>query len=106
MFAEPAAPGIHKIIVAVVNDKKEAVHPATVGLLRSKDSVLVKAGITDSPGMTQPMEGLTHFQQSDEYFKLIRDSRVCTIGFTFRFGNHLKQYPNALPVERGMKWNG
>ena len=81
MFAQPAAPGTDKIIVAVVNDNKEAVHLATVGLLRSKDSGLVKACITNPA-----MEGLTYFKQADEYFKLTRISRIGTIGFTYLFG--------------------
>ena len=39
---------------------------------------------------TQSMAGLTQFEQTDEYFKLVRDSRVCTIGFTYRFGKTYK----------------
>lgn len=39
---------------------------------------------------TQAMAGLTHFEQADEYFKLKRDTRVCTIGFTYRFGKSFK----------------
>lgn len=39
---------------------------------------------------TQAMEGLTHFKQTDEYFKFTRDTRVCTIGFTYRFGKTFK----------------
>lgn len=39
---------------------------------------------------TQAMEGWTVFQQAGEYFKLLRDSRVCTLAFTYRFGKALK----------------
>ncbi|MFC0776057.1 outer membrane beta-barrel protein [Terrimonas alba] len=39
---------------------------------------------------TQAMEGLTHFERADEYFKLQRDSRVCTLGFVYRFGKSFK----------------
>lgn len=39
------------------------------------------------------MAGLTHFEQADEYFKLKRDTRVCTIGFTYRFGKSFKSTP-------------
>ena len=39
---------------------------------------------------TQAMEGLTHFERTDEYFKLQRDSRVCTLGFVYRFGKSFK----------------
>jgi iron complex outermembrane recepter protein len=35
---------------------------------------------------TQTMAGWTHFESVLEYFKLVRDSRVATIGFTWRFG--------------------
>jgi iron complex outermembrane recepter protein len=44
---------------------------------------------------TQVMEGLTDFQQADEYFKLKRDTRVVTIGFSYRFGKSFKS-----PVKR------
>ena len=36
------------------------------------------------------MEGLTQFQQANEYFKLKRDTRVVTLGFTYRFGKTFK----------------
>lgn len=42
---------------------------------------------------TQAMEGLTLFKQSDEYFIIKRDSRVATIGFTYRFGKSFKAMP-------------
>jgi hypothetical protein len=42
---------------------------------------------------TQAMQGLTHFQQASEYFKLTRDSRVCTVSFTYRLGKSLKASP-------------
>ena len=39
---------------------------------------------------TQAMEGFTVFRQADEYFKIKRDSRVCTIAFNYRFGKSFK----------------
>lgn len=42
---------------------------------------------------TEAMQGLTHFQQATEYFKLTRDSRVCTLSFIFHFGKPLKTGP-------------
>ncbi|WP_276480156.1 outer membrane beta-barrel protein [Paraflavitalea pollutisoli] len=39
---------------------------------------------------TQVMAGWTDFQQSREYFKLTRDSRVATLSFTWRFGKPIK----------------
>jgi len=40
---------------------------------------------------TQAMAGLTHFETVNEYFKLKRDTRVCTIAFTYRFGKKMKE---------------
>ncbi|HYE53481.1 MAG TPA: outer membrane beta-barrel protein [Chitinophagaceae bacterium] len=39
---------------------------------------------------TQAMAGLTYFESVVEYFKLMRDTRVATIGFTYRFGKAMK----------------
>lgn len=39
---------------------------------------------------TQAMAGLTDFQNTKEYFKLMRDSRVGTLSFTWRFGKSMK----------------
>ncbi|RZK46102.1 MAG: TonB-dependent receptor, partial [Pedobacter sp.] len=39
---------------------------------------------------TQAMKGDTNFQQAFEYFKLTRDTRVLTLGFTYRFGKSFK----------------
>lgn len=39
---------------------------------------------------TQTMAGWTHFESVLEYFKLLRDTRVATIGFTWRFGKAVK----------------
>jgi hypothetical protein len=44
---------------------------------------------------TQAMEGLTSFRLAEEYFKLKRDTRVITIGFSWRFGKSFKS-----PVRR------
>lgn len=42
---------------------------------------------------TQAMAGLTTFYQSTEYFKITRDSRICTLSFTYRFGKQFKSIP-------------
>lgn len=39
---------------------------------------------------TQAMQGLTDFGDTKEYFKLIRDTRVGTLSFTWRFGKSMK----------------
>jgi len=39
---------------------------------------------------TQAMKGMTYFQESDEYFKITRDSRIFTLSFTWRFGKSFK----------------
>ncbi|HYE54655.1 MAG TPA: outer membrane beta-barrel family protein, partial [Chitinophagaceae bacterium] len=40
---------------------------------------------------TQSMAGWTYFESVVEYFKLMRDSRVGTLSFTWRFGKAMKQ---------------
>ena len=40
---------------------------------------------------TQSMAGWTYFNSVIEYFKLMRDTRVATISFTYRFGKAMKQ---------------
>ncbi len=40
---------------------------------------------------TQAMAGWTYFNSTIEYFKLMRDTRVGTISFTYRFGKAMKQ---------------
>ena len=42
---------------------------------------------------SQKMEGLTQFQQANEYFKLKLDTRVATLDFTYRFGKTFKSIP-------------
>ena len=39
---------------------------------------------------TQAMQGWTDFQNTLEYFKLQRDTRVVTLSFTYRFGKAIK----------------
>ena len=79
MFTQPAAPATDKKIVPVINDKQVAIPHATVELLRSKDSVLVKAGITDTLGMAV-------FQQIATGTYLFRVSSV----------NYITQYTAVL----------
>lgn len=51
VVAQPDATNLDKLIVPVVNNQQVAITSATVELLRGKDSVLIKAGITDSLGI-------------------------------------------------------
>ena len=69
LLAQPEARHIDKIIVPVVNEQKKALPYVTVELLRGKDSVLVKAGITDS-------SGFAIFEQVNNGVYLIRISMV------------------------------
>ena len=69
LSAQPEARHIDKITVPVVNEQKKALPYATVELLRGKDSVLVKASITDS-------SGLAIFEQVNDGVYLIRVSIV------------------------------
>ena len=49
---------------------------------------------------TQAMEGFTVFRQADEYFKIKRDSRVCTVAFNYRFGKSYKTPAGRSPGAR------
>lgn len=40
---------------------------------------------------TQIMKGWTYFESVTEYFRLFRDTRTITFGFTYRFGKAMKQ---------------
>lgn len=42
---------------------------------------------------TQVMAGLTKFELAQEYFSIKRDSRVCSISFSYRFGKTTKSSP-------------
>ena len=75
-------------------DIQEVVEPSgqlTAGI--SKPAFRNKASIRFSVRdifYTQAMAGLTQFGRANEYFKLIRDTRVCTLSFTYRFGKAYK----------------
>ncbi len=43
---------------------------------------------------TQRMAGDTYFEQAHEYFEIKRDTRVCVLSFTYRFGRPLKSASN------------
>jgi iron complex outermembrane recepter protein len=57
-----------------------------------KNKVTVKLNVRDI-FYTQAMQGLTHFQQTNEFFTLKRDSRMATLSFTWRFGKPAKGLP-------------
>lgn len=48
---------------------------------------------------TQAMQGWTYFESVVEYFKLMRDTRVATIAFTWRFGQAMKQPKRSAGAE-------
>ena len=85
LLAQPAQPGIDKLLVPVVNDKQLPVADATVELLRSKDSVLIKAAITDT-------SGLASFQQVAAGVYLLRVSSV-------NYGTHYSSPVQVLADE-------
>lgn len=76
------------------NDLQEVLYPNSQVVIGVGRPVLKKKGmlkfslrdIFHSNGM----EGLSDFENSDEYFKLRRDSRVATLAFTYRFGKPFK----------------
>lgn len=76
------------------NDVQELLYPTgqlSVGL---SAPVLNKKGTLKFSARdvfyTNGMEGLTSFPNATEYFKLLRDSRVFTLSFTYRFGKLFK----------------
>lgn len=76
------------------NDLQEVLQPTgqvSVGLskqvLKNKGSIKLTAR---DIFYSQAMEGLTHFQAANEYFKLQRDTRVVTLSFTYRFAKGVK----------------
>jgi hypothetical protein len=76
------------------NDLQEVLYPTgqvSVGLSRPvlKKKGTLRVSMRDI-FYTQAMEGLTDFEGAEEYFILKRDTRVFTIGFTYRFGKTFK----------------
>lgn len=57
-----------------------------------KNSATLRLNVRDV-FYTQAMKGWTTFEQSTEYFRIKRDSRVATISFTYRFGRQAKAMP-------------
>lgn len=76
------------------NDIQEVLEPTgqvSAGVSKQvlKNKATIRLTIRDI-FYTQAMAGMTYFENTDEYFKLTRDTRVCTIGFTYRFGKTYK----------------
>ncbi len=76
------------------NDLQEILSPAgqaTVAFSRPvfKDKGSLKLSFRDI-FYTVIIEGNTQFENATEYFNIKRDSRVVTLGFTYRFGKMLK----------------
>jgi hypothetical protein len=76
------------------NDLQEVLYPTgqvSAGISRPvlKKKGSLKLSIRDI-FYTQAMEGLTDFENAEEYFILKRDSRVFNIAFTYRFGKPVK----------------
>jgi outer membrane receptor protein involved in Fe transport len=76
------------------NDLQEVLQPTGQVSLGMSKQVLKNKGSVKLTARdifyTQAMEGLTHFQYVNEYFKLQRDTRVITLSFTWRFANGVK----------------
>ena len=76
------------------NDIQEVLEPngqVAVGVAKQvlKNKATIRLTLRDI-FYTQNMTGFTEFKQATEYFKLKRDTRVCTIGFVYRFGKSFK----------------
>src|SRR5207237_2887408 len=87
------------------NDLQEVLQPTgqvSAGL--SKQVLQNKASIKLTARdifYSQAMEGLTHFETVNEYFKLKRDTRVVTISFSYRFGNGTKPQSRRITGAAG-----
>ncbi|ASU35094.1 Outer membrane receptor protein, mostly Fe transport [Mucilaginibacter xinganensis] len=76
------------------NDVQELLYPTgqlSAGIARPvlKKKGTLKLSIRDIL-YTNAMEGFTSFPNATEYFKIMRDSRVFTLTFTYRFGKTYK----------------
>ncbi|RCH56444.1 hypothetical protein DJ568_00875 [Mucilaginibacter hurinus] len=76
------------------NDVAELLYPTgqlSAGVSRQilKKKATLKFTVRDI-FYTNAMEGFTTFPNATEYFKMMRDTRVYTIAFTYRFGNAYK----------------
>lgn len=83
------------------NDIQEVLEPTgqvSAGISKQimKNKATIRLNIRDI-FYSQAMAGITYFEKTDEYFKLQRDSRVCTIGFTYRFGKFFKTASRRSP---------
>lgn len=64
---------------------------ASKEVLKNKGSI--KLAVRDI-FYTQRMAGDTYFAQAHEYFEIKRDTRVCVLSFSYRFGKPLKSASN------------
>jgi iron complex outermembrane receptor protein len=76
------------------NDLQEVLDPSgqlSIGLSKSifKNKGSLRFAVRDI-FYTQVMQGDTYFQYAHEFFSLLRDSRMATIAFTYRFGTTMK----------------
>ncbi|RVU01030.1 hypothetical protein EOD41_10440 [Mucilaginibacter limnophilus] len=76
------------------NDVQELLYPTGQVSVGLSAPILNKKGTLKFSARdlfyTNAMEGLTSFPNATEYFKLMRDSRVFTLSFTYRFGKSFK----------------
>jgi iron complex outermembrane recepter protein len=90
-------------ITRAQNDLQEVLDPTgQVSLGISKQVLKTKGSIrltVRDVFYTQAMQGWTYFESVVEYFKLMRDTRVATIAFTYRFGKAMKQPKRSAGAE-------
>jgi len=76
------------------NDIQEVVDPAGQLSVGISKTVLKNKGTIKLSGRdlfyTQWMKGLTQFRQSNEWFKLTRDTRMVVVSLSYRFGKLFK----------------
>jgi iron complex outermembrane recepter protein len=77
------------------NDLQEVLDPTGQLSVGASKQVLKNKGtlrlVVRDVFYTQAMAGWSYFEKSIEYFKLMRDTRVAILSFTWRFGKSMKQ---------------
>jgi hypothetical protein len=83
------------LVTRAQNDLQEVLDPTGQLSIGASKQVLKNKGtlrlVVRDIFYTQAMAGWSYFEKSIEYFKLMRDTRVAVLSFTWRFGKSMKQ---------------
>ncbi len=83
------------LVTRAQNDLQEVLDPTGQVSIGASKQILKNKGtlrlVVRDIFYTQAMAGWSYFEKSIEYFKLMRDTRVAVLSFTWRFGKSMKQ---------------